>query len=207
MEKHKNKFTVRFPDFWSIPYNDIDMKLGPAIELDKRNTATSKNFDDDVMWVNCDVIVIVPIYLILSLFHFSISIFPIPMVQLTQFFKGYINKDLPPQSIQSTHIHTMTLTSQKAQWRKATSGCRILEKLHMFEKKKIQVTVLHQTVYNFYLTYFNLLLFDILQLTFCYFLVKCISAGFIPVCVRFLLVQYLTLFLHKIQDNLKFLVD
>ena len=35
----------------------IDMKLGPAIKLDKKNTATSKKIDDDVMSVNCDVIV------------------------------------------------------------------------------------------------------------------------------------------------------
>ena len=33
------------------------MKLGPAIKLDKKNTATSKKIDDDVMSVNCDVIV------------------------------------------------------------------------------------------------------------------------------------------------------
>ena len=37
------------------------MKLGPVTKLDKRNTATSKDFDDDVMSVNCDVIVCLPI--------------------------------------------------------------------------------------------------------------------------------------------------
>ena len=35
------------------------MKLGPVIKLDKRNKTTSKN---DVMSVNCDVLVIFPIY-------------------------------------------------------------------------------------------------------------------------------------------------
>ena len=38
------------------------LKLEPIIELDKRNKTTSKKFDDDVMWVNCDVIVIFSIY-------------------------------------------------------------------------------------------------------------------------------------------------
>ena len=42
--------------------NDTDMKLGPVPKLDKRNTATSKKFDYDVMSVNCDVIVIFSIY-------------------------------------------------------------------------------------------------------------------------------------------------
>ena len=40
------------------------MKLGPVNKLDQRNTTTSKNvkkIDDDVMLVNCDVIVIFPI--------------------------------------------------------------------------------------------------------------------------------------------------
>ena len=147
----------RFLNFWSNPYNDIDIKLGLVTELDKRDAATSKNFDDDFMWAYYDVIVTVPIYPILSLFHFSISIFSIPMIHLIQFFQRYIHKDLPPLSIQSTHIYTMTFTSQKAEWRKAMSGCRILEKLHMFEKKNFQVTMLHQTVYNLYLTYFNLI--------------------------------------------------
>ena len=34
------------------------MKLGPVAKLDKRNKTTSKKFGDDVMSVNCDVIVI-----------------------------------------------------------------------------------------------------------------------------------------------------
>ena len=38
------------------------MKLGPVTKLDKRNKAKSKKIDDDVMSVNCDVIVIFPIY-------------------------------------------------------------------------------------------------------------------------------------------------
>ena len=42
--------------------NDIDMKLAPVTKFDKRNTVTSKKFDDDVMSVNCDVIVTFPIY-------------------------------------------------------------------------------------------------------------------------------------------------
>ena len=38
------------------------MKLGPVTKLDKRNKATSKKFDDNVMSENCDVIAIFPIY-------------------------------------------------------------------------------------------------------------------------------------------------
>ena len=38
------------------------MKAGPVTKLDKRNTATSKKIEDDVMSANCDVIVIFPIY-------------------------------------------------------------------------------------------------------------------------------------------------
>ena len=38
------------------------MKLGPVTKLDKRNKKTSKKFDNDVMSVKCDVIVIFPIY-------------------------------------------------------------------------------------------------------------------------------------------------
>ena len=38
------------------------MKLGPVTKLYKRNKATSKKFDDNVMSANCDVIVIFPIY-------------------------------------------------------------------------------------------------------------------------------------------------
>ena len=38
------------------------MKLGPVTKLDKRNKTPSKKIDDDVMSVNYDVIVILPIY-------------------------------------------------------------------------------------------------------------------------------------------------
>ena len=38
------------------------MKLGTVTKLDKRNTATSKKFDNDVMLPNCDIIVIFLIY-------------------------------------------------------------------------------------------------------------------------------------------------
>ena len=38
------------------------MKVGPVTKLDKKNTATSKKFDDDAMSANCDVMVIFPIY-------------------------------------------------------------------------------------------------------------------------------------------------
>ena len=34
------------------------MKLGPLTKPDKRNKTTSKKFDDDVMFENCDVIAI-----------------------------------------------------------------------------------------------------------------------------------------------------
>ena len=42
--------------------DDIDIKLGPVTKLHKRNKTTLKKFDDDVMWENCDVTVIFPIY-------------------------------------------------------------------------------------------------------------------------------------------------
>ena len=38
--------------------DDIDMKLGPVPNLDKRNKKTSKKFDDEVMSENCNVIAI-----------------------------------------------------------------------------------------------------------------------------------------------------
>ena len=38
------------------------MKLGPVTKLDKRNTETSKKFEDDALSTNYDVIVIFPIY-------------------------------------------------------------------------------------------------------------------------------------------------
>ena len=37
------------------------MKLGPVTKIDKRNTATSNKFDDDVISVNFNVIVILTI--------------------------------------------------------------------------------------------------------------------------------------------------
>ena len=42
--------------------DDIDMKLGPVIKLDKKSRTTSKKFDVDVMLENCDVIVILQIF-------------------------------------------------------------------------------------------------------------------------------------------------
>ena len=38
------------------------MKLETVIKLDKRNKSMWKNFGNDVMSVNCDVIAIFPIY-------------------------------------------------------------------------------------------------------------------------------------------------
>ena len=38
------------------------MKLGSVTKSDKKNKATSKKFDDDVMLASCDVTVIFPIY-------------------------------------------------------------------------------------------------------------------------------------------------
>ena len=34
------------------------MKIGPVTKIDKRNTETSKKFDDKVMSKNCDVIIV-----------------------------------------------------------------------------------------------------------------------------------------------------
>ena len=34
--------------------HDIDMKLATVAKLDKRNTSTSKNFDDEGVSANCD---------------------------------------------------------------------------------------------------------------------------------------------------------
>ena len=42
--------------------DDIDMKLGPVTKLEERNTATPKKSDNDVISINYDVIVFVPIY-------------------------------------------------------------------------------------------------------------------------------------------------
>ena len=38
------------------------MKFGPATNLDKRKTTTSKKINDDTVLTNYDVIVIFPIY-------------------------------------------------------------------------------------------------------------------------------------------------
>ena len=38
------------------------MKLVPGTKLDKRNKVTSKHFDNDLMYPNCNVIVIFPIF-------------------------------------------------------------------------------------------------------------------------------------------------
>ena len=48
--------------YFRFPDDDIDMKLGPVTKLDKRNKATSRKFDNDVMLGNCDIIVIFPTY-------------------------------------------------------------------------------------------------------------------------------------------------
>ena len=42
--------------------DDIDMRLRQVIKLYKKNKATSKNFDDDIMSEDCDVIVSFSIY-------------------------------------------------------------------------------------------------------------------------------------------------
>ena len=42
--------------------NDIDIKLKLVTKLHKTNKTTSKKFDYDVMSVNCDIIVVFPIY-------------------------------------------------------------------------------------------------------------------------------------------------
>ena len=42
--------------------DDVDMKLGPLTKLDKKNKIRSKNFGDDVMLTNCDVIDIFSVF-------------------------------------------------------------------------------------------------------------------------------------------------
>ena len=42
--------------------NDIDMKLRPVTKFNKRNTATSKKFNDKIISASCDVTAILPIY-------------------------------------------------------------------------------------------------------------------------------------------------
>ena len=41
---------------------DIDMKLESVTKIDKRNTVLSKKFGNDVMLLNCDIIIMLPIY-------------------------------------------------------------------------------------------------------------------------------------------------
>ena len=43
-------------------YDDIDVKLGPAFQLDKRNKSKPKKIDNDVIPANCDVIDVFLIY-------------------------------------------------------------------------------------------------------------------------------------------------
>ena len=52
------------PSWFSLNNSETvkDMKLGPVTKLDQRNTTTSKDFDDDVIWTNCDVTIFFPIY-------------------------------------------------------------------------------------------------------------------------------------------------
>ena len=38
------------------------MKFGPVTKFNKRNKTMSKNFDNDIMLANCEVIAIFPIY-------------------------------------------------------------------------------------------------------------------------------------------------
>ena len=56
------QFLIKIYFHISRTSDDIDTKLGPVTKLVKRNKATSKKFDDDVMSENCDVISIVSIY-------------------------------------------------------------------------------------------------------------------------------------------------
>ena len=42
------------------------MKLGPVFELDKRNKTTSKNFDNDVMSKNLNLLLVLPSNFIIS---------------------------------------------------------------------------------------------------------------------------------------------
>ena len=41
---------------------DIDMKLESVTKIDKRNTVLSKKFGNDVMLLNYDIIIMLPIY-------------------------------------------------------------------------------------------------------------------------------------------------
>ena len=46
----------------SMTSDDIDTKLRPVTKLDNRNKTVSKQFDQDVIWISCDVIVYFTIY-------------------------------------------------------------------------------------------------------------------------------------------------
>ena len=46
----------------SATSNDINMKLRPLSQIEKRNTVISKKFDDEVISVKYDVIFIFPMY-------------------------------------------------------------------------------------------------------------------------------------------------
>ena len=61
----------QFSDFWSIFYkgksnyrtgNDIGMKLGRVTKLKKNKHGNAKKFDDDKMFINCDIAVILSIH-------------------------------------------------------------------------------------------------------------------------------------------------
>ena len=53
---------INEPFYNSRTSDHIDMKIEPVIKLDKKNTATSKKFEDYVISVNCNVIVFFLIY-------------------------------------------------------------------------------------------------------------------------------------------------
>ena len=62
----------RFLDSWSIHYkknchnsrtnDNIEMKLGPVTKPDKKNKATLKKIEDNVISRSCDVVVIFPVF-------------------------------------------------------------------------------------------------------------------------------------------------
>ena len=60
--QNSGKFLIKVNCHNSRTTDDIDTKLRPVTKFDKKNKPTSKNFDDDVISANCDVIVIFPIY-------------------------------------------------------------------------------------------------------------------------------------------------
>ena len=54
----KTKVFIKFLNFC----HDIDVKLGAVTKIDKRNTALSREIEDDVMSTNCSAIVFFLIY-------------------------------------------------------------------------------------------------------------------------------------------------